>query len=81
MNSKDRRKHNRKFPFTVDIKREFPPVSQRVPESYYKYGDIGIWCDEQFGKKNWERQNATWYHHTYKFKLEKHMLWFMMRWS
>lgn len=73
MNSKDRRKHNRKLPFTVDIKREFPADCIAIVTQTK-------WCNKQFGKKNWER-HGNWYFHTYKFKLEKHRTWFMMRWS
>ena len=72
MNSKDRRKHNRKFPFSVEIKRDF----MHDPS----YDEIDLWCNERFGKHKWEN-HSKWYFHTYKFKLEKHKTLFILRWA
>ena len=76
MNSKDRRKHNRKFPYTFEVKRKFDPS-----KLYVQISEIDQWCDNQFGKGNWDKSNRNWYKRTYKFKLEKDKIWFILRWS
>lgn len=57
MNSKDRRKHNRKFPYTFEVKRKFDP-STRL---YNPLSEIDQWCDNQFGKGNWDKNARHWY--------------------
>ena len=77
MNSKDRRKHNRKFPYTVEMKRKFEPSNR----FYDQLSEVDQWCNNQFGKGNWDKSNRSWNNRTYKFKLEKDKIWFILRWS
>jgi hypothetical protein len=77
VNSKDRRKLKRKFPYMVEVKRMFVK-----PYDYYydRQTDMDQWCNEQFGKGNWGRDGAFWYVSIYKFKLSEHKNWFSLRW-
>ena len=69
MNSKERRKLRREYPFTY------------TRMGIFSLDDLHksvAWCDAQFGKKNW-RCTGYW-GTTFKFKEEKHLTWFSMRW-
>ena len=69
MNSKQRRKFKREFPFEGII----------YNMSFDVWDEVLIWCNNQFGKKNWSR---TGYWGTiFKFKKEKDLTWFLMKWS
>jgi hypothetical protein len=74
MNSKERRKHKRAFPSTC-IWPIFPTIDELI--------DIKVWCNNQFGQKNWSYEYANYWPRTFtfKFKDEKHMVWFLMKWS
>ena len=75
MNSKDRRKNKRKFPYTVETKRLF------VNPYYARQTEIDQWCNKQLGKGNWKRDSSAWYINIYKFKSDTHKTWFMLRWA
>jgi hypothetical protein len=78
MNSKDRRKNKRQFPFTVETKRLFV---NPYDDYYDRQTEIDQWCNKQLGKGNWKRNSSVWYINIYKFKLEKDKIWFALRWS
>ena len=48
---------------------------------YDRLSEMNQWCNKQFGKGKWDRDGSKWYVNLYKFKLEKDMLWFILRWS
>lgn len=77
MNSKERRKHTRKFPYAAQLSRQAKGDYNIIS---YTHTEMAAWCNEQFGKNNWKVE-SDWYFHIYKFKLEKHKTWFTMRWS
>ena len=80
MNSKDRRKLKRKFPYTIEMKRLFITKSDN-DDLYDRLSEMDQWCDKQFGKGKWDRDSRQWYVNLYKFKLSEHKIWFVMRWS
>ena len=90
MNSRDRRKNRRQFPFNVKITRSYhnsiitphtTTISNVEDEDYDAVAARAMdkWCNKQFGKGKWQRHNC-WYFYKYKFKSGEHKSWFALRW-
>jgi hypothetical protein len=60
------------------------PYSVPVAWDAHPAAEVYEWCVEQFGYQHFDHDwlvDPDWNVDTYRFKEEKHMLWFIMRWS
>lgn len=74
MNSKQKRKHRRLFPYYIS--------SHKFKNRWKIHDDIVSWCNDQFGKENYRIEWGDWYKESIiGFKEEAHLTLFMLRWS
>lgn len=77
MNSSQRRRNRRYFPFVVT-------VSAKHPERYFQHDDkiedAQTWCRKQLKKDTWQSAQY-WDHSDFKFVKESDAVFFRLKWA
>ena len=76
MNSKQRRQHERRYPYTVRL---MAPNHLRYFEWDERVDEMRVWC-KKYARKGWTVK-ALWDGSEFSFAQEQNLTWFLLKWA